>query len=77
MDRIKVHSDKFLPPFSNDAMDDLHRVAARLDALEVHLSVLSIQMQHDTCRFEQRTEQPTRELSEVNKLLRSIPVVGN
>ncbi len=77
MDRIKVHSDKFLQSLSNNAVDDLHRVAARLDVLEVQLSVLNIQMQYGSCRFEQRTEQLTRELSEVNKLLEKILVLGN
>lgn len=77
MDRIQFFSERSPHTVSSEVVDDLHRVAARLDDLEVRLSVLSVQMQYDTCRFEQRTEQLTQELGDINELLESLLLSGN
>ncbi len=77
MDRSGTDPKQHRSFIDDNAIDDLHRVVARLDALEVRLSVLSVQMQYDDNRFQQRTRDLTRELGNVNALLENILVFGN
>ncbi len=62
---------------SSDAIKDLNRVAEAMESLEIHLSVLSVQMHYDKSRFSPRVMELTRELGEIQRLLENTLMFGS
>ncbi len=76
MPHSKASSGREPLVISQDAMSDLERVLESIEALEIRLCVLSVQMQYDQSAHAPRAAVLSREAGEISERLENVLTFG-
>ncbi|TWU24991.1 hypothetical protein Pla52o_12880 [Novipirellula galeiformis] len=72
-----MYTDDSKECLSGGAIDDLHRVAAALEALELQMSVLSVKMHYDQSPHSPQAMELTRKVAEIHRQLDNVLTFGS